>query len=1059
MNRDARPPVLLPSVLTALAYLAVGWLSLTLSAGPTLAAPLFPSAGIALACALVYGSRVLPAIAVGSAGANLLLGTSASLAPEYTSMALMAAIAAGAALQAAIGAALVMRALGRRLDLSEPRDVVRFFGLGGLLACTVSATVSTLAMTQLAGLRPTDMPQHWWTWWAGDTLGVLIAAPVTLSLVGRPRSEWAHRRISVGLSLTVVTVLLATASAQVTRWDEQRTRVIFERDASRSADALVYQLQTPLHALQAVRTSLELTPSSRADTLRRASTYWLSQPLHLQAIGWAQEVPRTGIPDFEERTRSELNWPGYRVFNRQDGQGAARQAAHDPFVLAIRTIEPRSGNEGALGVNTMSVASARPAVEATRRSLRPAASGGFRLSQETGQQTGVVVYQAVPADGSGSDPGVLFVTLRMEDAVRSVAAALPSYLAWCLVDLAPVDRPARLAGDPGCEADRSLGLHHTRSIDYAGRRWELRLSSPIGAVPDSRRWNAWLFSLVGLMSTGMLGALLLTVTGRTRRVEEAVAHRTADLRREVAERSRTEAALRESEQRFRNILDHLPLGLIYADVNGRIREANPRMQELTGYPTEELVGMSSLQITHPDDRAGDIEQARRLIAGQVPMYRRHKRYITRDGRVVWVQATVSALRDAQGRPHRLVGLLEDISEHLRLQEAERARQSAEAASRAKSDFVSRMSHELRTPLNAMLGFAQLLELDRQQPLTERQRSWSAQIQQAGWHLLHMINDTLDLSRIESGTMRLELRAVPLADVLDEALVLVEHDAARRGVTLSRHLDADAAAVMADDTRLKQVLINLLSNAVKYNVDGGRVWVRSRRVDADTVEVEVGDTGIGMTASQLAELFQPFNRLGREADGEGTGIGLVISRRLAELMEGSLDADSRAGEGSRFHLRLPAADRRGPPQAEPPSAHARQDPPGYHERLVHYIEDNETNAEVMRGILAQRPQVRLEVSMTGLQGLDAVRQSRPALVLLDMHLPDIDGLDLLRHMKADASLADIPVVVVSTDATPARIEQARQQGAEHYLTKPLNVAHVLQVLDELLERHDTGFGAL
>jgi len=1064
--KTASPQALaLPFAVTLLAYLGTGWLATSLALPRGFAAPLFPPAGIALACVLSYGWRVLPAVALGSWLVNLALvwqHGGGALGAGWHPLLVPALIGAGAMLQAALGAFALRRVVGASPLLSETREIALFFLVGGPLSCLISASVATLVLLRTGTLPASEALANWWIWFAGDTLGVLIAAPVMLTLIGQPAAHWRSRRATVGLSLVVVTALLATGSAQVARWDEQRTRVIFERDASRSAEALVLQLQNPLHALQSVRAATESGAGWDAETLRRTTAYWLGQALHLQAIGWAETVPRPEVAVFEKAVRAELGLPEYRVWDREDAESAP-QAAQDPQVIAIRYIEPRARNRRALGVNPLSIAAARPAVEATRRHQQPAASGGFRLTQEAGDQTGVVVYQAVSIDDAragarGPRTGVLFVTLRMEDAVRSVAAGLPAYLRWCLVDTQPAGGRSRLAGPLGCDRETPEGFVHSRQIDYAGRHWELRLSAVAAAVPDNRHWNAWLFSLVGLMSTAMLGALLLSMTGRTRRIEEAVRERTADLQREVAERSRTEAALRESEQRFRNIVEHLPIGLIYTDTNGRIKEANPRLQDLIGYRPEELVGRSSLQITHPDDRAGDIDNARRLLAGDVPSYRRQKRYIAKDGRVVWVQAIVSALRDGQGRPQRLVGLVEDITEHLRLQEAEQARQMAEAANQAKSEFVSRMSHELRTPLNAMLGFAQLLDVDRQQPLAPHQREWTSQIQQAGWHLLHMINDTLDLSRIESGSLRLELKALPLDDSVAAARALVEQAAQARQITITQQLSPGATTVIADDTRLKQVLINLLSNAVKYNVEGGRVSITSSRVDAHTVELQVRDTGLGMDEAQLADLFQPFNRLGRDTYGEGTGIGLVISRRLAELMGGTLQASSTAGQGSCFTVRLQAADRQalaagdGDAEAGVPAAH-------YRRRVVHYIEDNDTNAEVMRGVLAQRPQVQLRVSSSGLEGLNAVREHRPSLVLLDMHLPDIDGLELLRQLKADRRTADIPVIVVSADATTSRIDEARALGAAHYVTKPVNVPHMLALVDEALAPLDSGLGPL
>jgi PAS domain S-box-containing protein len=1051
--------ILLPLLATALAYALVGGVAVLMAIEPGYAAALYPSAGIALACTLAYGFRILPAVALGSLAVNLFVG--AMRGPvDGPVVALAAAIATGATLQAALAAFLVKREVGEPLTLSEPRDITRFFLLGAVAACTVSATVAVLALRLAGVITPQDLPFHWWTWWAGDTLGTLIGAPIVLTLIGRPRGDWADRRVTVGLSLVLVTALLGTAIAQVARWDEQRARDLFERDAGSAADALTTQLREPLYALEAMRDIFVASDGVTRDEMRRAAGGWLRQPLHLQAIGFSQRVPRERIAAFESEVRAE-GLANYRVFDRS-GPDADDVAQRDADVIAIRYIEPIDRNAGALGVNPLSIGAARPAVLHSWRTGEPAASAGFRLTQEPGDQTGVVVYQAVYRGPAESDAqreaamvGVVFVTLRMEDTVRSILARAPDYLHWCLLDTGPRP-PQRLAGPNGCETRSSDGLVQQRMIDVAGRRWQLAISAQPAAVPGVRHWNAWLFSLVGLFATALLGALLLTVTGRKRRIEVAVAERTAELQLEVGERKRTESALRESEQRFRNILDHVPIGVIYTDLDGRIKEANPKLRELVGYTSDELTLMSAIALTHPDDRAADVELSAQLVRGEIPMFRRHKRYLAKNGRTVWALAVTTVLRDAGGRPLRLVGVVEDITEHLRLEEAERAREHAEAANRAKSEFVSRMSHELRTPLNAMLGFAQLLDLDRLPPLAPHQSEWTAQIQQAGWHLLHMINDTLDLSRIESGTLKLSLDAVDLHGALRATRALLEQSAQRRRVTVDQQLDPQASTILGDETRIKQVLTNLLSNAIKYNVERGHVEVTSRLHDAETVEIDVIDTGLGMTDEQLAQLFQPFNRLGREASGtEGTGIGLVISRRLAELMGGTLHAHSTPGRGSTFVLRLPRAKPAHGMAAPGPADDALE--PSYRQRVVHYIEDNETNAEVMRGILAQRPQIRLEVSSTGLDGLAAIRQRAPSLVLLDMHLPDIDGLELLRHLKNDDDIAEIPVVVVSADATSSRIEQALTLGAANYLTKPVNVAQILSVLDELLERLDTRFG--
>lgn len=300
----------------------------------------------------------------------------------------------------------------------------------------------------------------------------------------------------------------------------------------------------------------------------------------------------------------------------------------------------------------------------------------------------------------------------------------------------------------------------------------------------------------------------------------------------------------------------------------------------------------------------------------------------------------------------------------------------------------------------------------------------------------------------------------MPELVGACVDLVAAAATARGVEWQLELPRRLPPVAADPTRLKQVLTNLLSNAVKYNREHGRVTLRaSVAVDGGDgtgmLTLQVIDTGLGMTGAQLQRLFEPYNRLGREGSGvEGTGIGLVIARRLAEMMGGTLQAQSRAGAGSTFTLELPLAGAPAVASEAPTTTSTAQ----YRQRTVLYIEDNETNVEVMRGVLLQRPQVHLEVATLGLDGLAAARRLHPDLILLDMHLPDITGPELLRHLMADDETAAIPVIVVSADATPARMEQALTLGAAHYVTKPLALAPFLEVLDEVLDATETRFGS-
>jgi signal transduction histidine kinase len=376
------------------------------------------------------------------------------------------------------------------------------------------------------------------------------------------------------------------------------------------------------------------------------------------------------------------------------------------------------------------------------------------------------------------------------------------------------------------------------------------------------------------------------------------------------------------------------------------------------------------------------------------------------------------------------------------------RNRADASSRAKTAFLSRMSHELRTPLNGIVGFAQVLAKDPVIAGDEARRRHVEMISRSGWHLTHLIDDVLDLSRIESGTAQIAIAPVDLRGSVEAAVSLVQADADERRVKIEWSVQADACFALADGLRLQQVLINLLSNGVKYNRDDGTLLISVTRTSGETVTITVADSGIGMSQEQLAMLYQPFNRLGRQSLGyPGTGIGLVISKALVEMMGGHIDVKSTAGAGSRFAITLPAcedASRESKRQSSKPG-------PGEapQQRRIVYVEDDPVNVEVMRAVLAARPQYSLQVAHDLAGGLALVRETQPDLVLLDMQLPDGPGVDLLRAMRGDAKLYATPIVVVSADLLPESIAEALKAGANTYLSKPFEFDIVLTQIEALL----------
>jgi signal transduction histidine kinase/CheY-like chemotaxis protein len=413
----------------------------------------------------------------------------------------------------------------------------------------------------------------------------------------------------------------------------------------------------------------------------------------------------------------------------------------------------------------------------------------------------------------------------------------------------------------------------------------------------------------------------------------------------------------------------------------------------------------------------------------------------------WLAATfvLSVLLVENGRLYaRLVGTNEALAAEV--DERRRAEDRADAANRAKSEFLSRMSHELRTPLNAVIGFGQLLEMEE---LTAEQRDSVERIVHAGRHLLSLINEVLEISRIEAGRLAMSLEPVPVGETVQSAVSLVRPLAAHRAIEVALALPGGERYVVADRQRLQQVLLNFLSNAVKYNREGGRITVSCAALADGRLRIGVTDTGQGLGPDGLARLFTPFDRLGAETSGvEGTGLGLTLSKRFVEAMGGRVHVESAVGVGSTFAVELVAA---AAPDEDLHDAALPAPAPAVSAGTVLYVEDNLANVRLVERVLHRRPQVTLLPAGQGSLGVDLAREHRPDLILLDSHLPDVPGAEVLRRLREDPRTARIPVVMVSADVTPGEVQRLLDAGAEAYLTKPLDVRQFLDVVDRQLAR--------
>jgi len=524
-----------------------------------------------------------------------------------------------------------------------------------------------------------------------------------------------------------------------------------------------------------------------------------------------------------------------------------------------------------------------------------------------------------------------------------------------------------------------------------------------------------------------------------------------------AEQKRLGQRLRDSQFYARSLFESNVDALMTTDPSGFITDINKQMESLTGCTRDELIGAPfKSYFTDPERAEAGIE----LVLREKKITNYELTTHARDGKETVVSFNATTFFDRDRNLQGVFGAARDVTEakglDLVLQEKnvelEGARSAAEKANLAKSEFLSSMSHELRSPLNAILGFAQLMDSDPIPPTLSQRESLSLIIR-AGWHLLKLIDQILDLAKIESGRVPISQEPVSMAEVMLECESMIEHQAQQRGIEIRFPAFEEPCFVLADHTRVKQIVINLLSNAIKYNVSQGRVDVECHEPSPGRVRVSIRDTGTGLHPEQLSQLFQAFNRLGQEVGGEeGTGIGLVVAKRLVEMMGGTIGVESEVGAGSVFWFELFAGEAPQLPLDGSDLAELKHPAVtrGSQLHTLLYIEDNSANLKLIQQLITRHPDLRLLTAENGVRGIELAHECQPDLILLDINLPDINGFDVLKVLREDPATAHILAIALSANAMPLDFERARRAGFFRYLTKPIKIDEFMVALDEALE---------
>ena len=1020
----------------AAAYYAVGRLSLLLAIPPGYATAVWPASGIALAATLLRGYRVWPGILLGSFLINVWTSLDTGSATSiFKSIFLVISIGAGASLQAIVGALLMSRFVRHPTALIGEKDVFKFLLLGGPISCLVNATWGVTSLLLAGVIQPADYLLHWWTWWLGDTIGVIAFTPLVLIWAAKPQGASLRRQISVSLPVCLTFALVVLSFVYTSAWEQTRIAAEFERRTDKVFQELEDNFDNYIDALHSIESFFGSSVTVGRQEFKSFVSRWFLRHRGIQALSWNPRVLDSERTAYEQAARRN----GFTNFQitEQNGQGELARAAPRAEYVPVYYLEPYVGNESALGFDVASDPIRREALNQARDTGKPRATDPTTLVQDAELKPGFLVFlpiyrnglpQRTPEERRRNLQGYATGAFRVSDLIKTSLKGGEE----------PKDVEIRLYDDTGGGKRRLLYDHRSQALgskdppvetdtvmkpavlqrvipfEMAGRRWIIQFAPTKEYLAAQRSWQVWSVLAGGLLFSGLLGAFLLMVTGRAAELQAI----NRDLQKEITDRKSAEEALRKSEARKGAILESVLDGIITMDHEGKLLEFNPAAEEMFRYKRADVVGKSMAELIIPPSLR---ERHRRGIAhylatGEGPILgnRIEMTAMRADGTEFPVE--LSVMRIGQDEPPLFTGYFRDITDQnaqeeirRRSEELEEQNRRVQEANRLKSEFLANMSHELRTPLNGIIGFAELMHDGRVGPVSTQHQEYLGDILTSAKHLLQLINDVLDLSKVEAGKFEFKPEPVIPELLVREVCEIVRTLAAHKRIQLGIEIDAAVTGIVADSRSLKQILYNYLSNALKFTPDEGKVVIRVKPENQDYFRIEVEDSGIGIKADDLGRLFVEFQQLDASSAKKysGTGLGLALTKRIVEAHGGKVGVDSTVEKGSIFYAVLPRVFH--VPGEIVDQERFAMAPPGA--PLILVVEDEPEDRAWLARELAEAGYA-VDTVATGAEALVHCREMRFDAIMLDMMLPDMSGRAVLGKIRERGLNLETPVIVVS-----------------------------------------------
>ncbi|MCP5124065.1 MAG: CHASE domain-containing protein [Gammaproteobacteria bacterium] len=1032
---------LLYGPLLAAAYVVTGKLGLMLALPPGYASGVFPAAGLAVAAAYLWGRSTYPWIFLGSLMLNLWVSGF-----DMTILAVTAAtgIALASTLQALVGSLLLRRIIGSDAPLDRGVQIGCYLLLSPLI-CLVSATLSITSLYALGFFKANKIFEEWSTWWIGDTLGVVVFFPLMLAIFGKPASEWKKRRLMVVIvtSLSLALVVMAYIKSSQIETGKVTQSFLFE------ADRIAVQIQDKFDGQMYLLDQLETYFSKASTHVDREEFNVYVQPAlrrypMLQAIEWAPQVTQIQRQSFENDQKGAF--PQFEIRER-DASGVIVRASVRLTYYPVTYVEPLSGNKEAVGFDLTSNPAREAAVLKTLRTGKPVATEPIRLAQEKGSQAGILLLQRV----NTFPPGLVLSVLRMGDFISKFVPKDSD------MDVTLVDNQL---GDIlyGKHPDRSALAEFEQNLHFGGRKYQLRITPMAAYIESHHSLQSWGLLVIGTLGAGLLGAIMLLTTGSTSRVEKLVDERTADLN-----------AARLKHQRLVDDIGDEFLVFSYA-LDGTITYVSNSFEAIFGQPKERILSRSWMEIIQwlPEDLEAAMQGLQDLLSEKIEHARIEMRFVHPDGQIHTIYTSSHIDKEPSENISSVEGVLLDITERKRVEIALQAAMiAAKTANQAKSAFLANMSHEIRTPMNGVIGMMDVLLNTR---LTDEQRKMARIIYDSAQAQLGILNDILDFSKIEAGKLDCSIEPFALPELVEKTCVGHLGDAQQKGVTLRYDVESQIPPVLEGDSlRVRQILSNFISNAIKFSSglehsgavrvsarqagkEGGRIWV----------ELSVRDNGIGMDAATRERVFHPFVQADASTTRQygGTGLGLVISTRLAEAMGGEIRVKSTPGVGSTFTARLPFSPADESKQvtttdteevvdvASSPLPRCAEAEAIVQGRPILVVEDNEINQKVIRQQLAKLG-YSCNIAPDGQAAFRQWRTGNYALVLSDLHMPRLDGYQLAEAIRREevnrGGISHTPILALTANVFQGEAERCQAAGMDGYLAKPVRLSQLREQL--------------